>query len=329
MFTPLTPIKAQPVQGGAVTVRNAAQLPFGSYSMVQNVRGKHPNFIKRSGQRKLHSTADGSNEVLSMYQFRKTRVDETHLFAQMSDGDILEATNDPPTVTTGAFGSEAFDGSANQIPASWGVQGDKLIMSNGVDQHQIYCGTESYVDKFIVYRGTAAIPDIPQIGNDYSVRVRNHRASEYAILTSLGTISAYDCVYMCTPVPAKGFGFIITAANTVVCSAGIQYYNSVSGWVTVTDFADGTASGGAPLAIDGNMTFTAPNVSENDEKDGLIPRYQFGRSGFWYRLAFDGTLSKPVYIETVTFQSDFQNIVNVWDGVVPYAVEVMVEFEAH
>ena len=101
MLTPLTQIKGQPVQGGAVTVRNAAQLPFGSYSMVQNIRGKHPDFIKRSGMRKQHSTADGSNEVLSLFQFRKSRVDEKHFFAQMSDGDMLEATNDPPTVTTG------------------------------------------------------------------------------------------------------------------------------------------------------------------------------------------------------------------------------------
>jgi len=325
MLTPLTPIKAQPVQGGAVTVRNAAQLPFGSYSMVQNIRGKHPNFIKRPGQRKLHTTADGTNEVLSLYQYRKSQVDESHLFAQMSDGDVLEATNDPPTVTTGVFGSEVFDGSANQVPASWGVQGDKLIMSNGVDQHQIYCGTESYVEKFIVYKGAAAIPDIPQMGVDYSVRVRNNRSSEVALLTSLGAITAYDCVYICVPVPVKGFGFVIGHANTTVCSAAIQYYNSASGWVAASDFVDGTASGGAPLATDGSMTFTAPNVRVDDETDGLIPRYQFGRSGFWYRLVFDGTLSNPVHIETVTFQSDFQSIVNVWDGVVPYAVEVMVE----
>jgi len=325
MLTPLTQIKGQPVQGGAVTVRNAAQLPFGSYSMVQNIRGKHPNFIKRPGQRKLHTVADGSNEVLSLYQYRKTQVDEEHFFAQMSDGDILEATNDPPTVTTGAFGSEVFDGSLNQVPASWGVQGDKMIMSNGVDQHQIYCGTLSYVEKFIVYKGAAAIPDIPQIGIDYSVRVRNHRSSEVALLTSLGAITAYDCVYICVPVPVIGFGFIIGHANTTVCSAALQYYNSASGWVGVSDFSDGTASGGAPLAIDGSMTFTAPNVRVDDETDGLIPRYQFGRSGFWYRLVFDGTLSNPVHIETVTFQSDFQSIINVWDGAVPYAVEVMVE----
>ncbi len=324
MLKPLTPIKGQPAQGGAVTVRNAGQLPFGSYSMVQNIRGKHPNFIKRPGQIKLHTTADGTNEVQTLYQFKKSQVDETHLFAQMSDGDVLKATNDPPTVTTGVFGSEAFDGTINQVPAAWSTQGDKLIMSNGIDQHQIYGGTKSYVEKFIVYKGAAAIPDVPLIGVDYSVKVRNTR-SDVAALTSLGAITAYDCVYICAPVPVTGFGFVISGANTTVCSAALQYYNSFSGWVAVSDFVDGTADGGAPLAVDGSMTFTAPNVRVDDETDGLIPRFQFGYSGFWYRLVFDGTLSNPVYIETVTFQSDFQDIINVWDGAVPYAVEVMVQ----
>lgn len=327
MLQPLTPIKGQPVQGGAVTVRSPAQLPFGSYSMIQNIRGKHPNFIKRPGQKKLHTVADGTNEVLSLYQYRKSQVDESHFFVQMSDGDILEATNNPPTVTAGPFGSEVFDGSINQIPASWGVQGDKLVMSNGVDQHQIYCGTESYVEKFIVYKGPAPIPDIPAGGVDFSTEVRNDRAV-YAEFSSVGALVNSGCIYICVPVPVKGFGFVIDNPNTASITAGIQYYNSHSGWVTVTGFNDGTASGGKTLAQDGDMTFTAPSVKEDDSSDGLISRYQFGKSGFWYRLAFSSYTSNDIRIKTVTFQSDFQNIINVWDGVIPPAVEVLVRIYA-
>ena len=176
MLTPLTPIKGLPVRGGAITVRSAAQIPFGAYSMVQNIRGKHPDFIKRPGQRKQHSTADGSNEVLSLFQFRKSRVDEKHFYAQMSDGDILEATNDPPTVTTGAFGSEVLDGSADQIPAAWSVVADKLLHSNGVDQHQIYCGSSSFVEKFFVYKHDTEIERVPTKGEDYSLQVSNDRS---------------------------------------------------------------------------------------------------------------------------------------------------------
>jgi phage baseplate assembly protein gpV len=315
MLTPLTPIKGNPAQGGCVTVRNAAQLPFGSYSMVQNIRGKHPNFIKRPGQRKLHSTADGSNEVLSLYQFRKSRVDEKHFYAQMSDGDILEATNDPPTVTTGVFGSEVSDGSANQIPASWSNHADKLIMSNGVDQHQIYCGTGSYIEKFIKYVGTAAIPDIPQLGNDYSKEVRNIR-SDVADISSLQAITAYDCIYIRVPVPIVGLTFDIVSPNSNASVAAVQYNNATSGWVSVTGFDDGTASGGATLAQDGSMTFNT-NINR--------PKFQFDSCGYWYRVVFDATLSGTVTIKTVTFRSEFQDIANVWNGYAPYAIEAQVD----
>ena len=322
MLNPLTPIKGNPVQGGAVTVRNAAQLPFGSYSMVQNIRGKHPNFIKRPGQRKLHSTADGSNEVLSLYQFRKSRVDEKHFYAQMSDGDILEATNDPPIVTSGVFGSEVFDGSINQIPASWSNHGDKLIMSNGVDQHQIYGGTGSYIERFVVYTGDGVVPNIPKLGTDFSEVVRNDRDG-VATLSDLPTLALYGCVFICVPMPVTGFGFVISSANTTVCTTAIQYYHSSTGWTAVSGLDDGTASGGIPLSQNGSMTFTAPSVADS-ENAGLIPRYQFGRSGFWYRVHFSDALSGAVTIKSVTFQSDFQNIVNVWDGVYIPAIECQV-----
>lgn len=316
MLTPLTQIKGQPVQGGCVTVRSPAQLPFGAYSMVQDVRGKHPNFIKRPGQRKQHTVADGTNEVLSLYQFRKSRVDEKHFFAQFSDGDILEATNDPPIVTTGAFGSEVFGGGADQIPAAWSNHADKLIMSNGVDQHQIYCGTESYVEKFIIYRGDAAIPDIPQIGVNYSKEVRNDR-SDTASLTGLGPLSAYDCVYICTPVPVVGFNFVVDSVNTNVSTAGMQYFDGMDGWSSVSGFSDGTDTGGVTLSKTGSMTFNSNNNR---------PKYQFDFVGFWYRLVFDAALSgEAVYIKTVTFQSEFQDVQNVWDGVAPYVVEAQVE----
>ncbi|MCK5612249.1 hypothetical protein KAR91_60820, partial [Candidatus Pacearchaeota archaeon] len=109
------------------------------------MRGKHPGFKKRPGQRKLHDTADGTNQVMTLYQFKKSRIDETHFYAQFSDGDVLESTNDPPTVATAAvFGTnEAHSGTTKangMTPASWGNVDDILLYSNGVDQHQVYAG---------------------------------------------------------------------------------------------------------------------------------------------------------------------------------------------
>ena len=88
---PFTEMLAIPLRGGCVTRHHKSLLPFGGSSAAQNIRGEHPGFRKRPGQIKLHSTADGTNEILSLYQFRKNRIDEKHFFAQMSDGDILRS----------------------------------------------------------------------------------------------------------------------------------------------------------------------------------------------------------------------------------------------
>ena len=70
-LTPLTEIKSNFLQGGAITVRDPALLEFGQFSDAQNVRGRHPGFIRRLGQRKLHSTTMGAYDVQNVYQFRK------------------------------------------------------------------------------------------------------------------------------------------------------------------------------------------------------------------------------------------------------------------
>jgi hypothetical protein len=92
-----TDIDAHALKGGCVTAREKALLPFGAFSMLQNARNTNPGMVQRPGQRKLHTTADSTNKVLSLYQFHKTNTTEKHFYAQMSDGDVLEATNLPPS----------------------------------------------------------------------------------------------------------------------------------------------------------------------------------------------------------------------------------------
>jgi len=309
----LTEIKGIPLQGSAVTVREKASLPFGAFSMVQNMRGKHPGIIKRPGQRKLHTEADGpTNKVLSLYQLKKGRVSEEAFFAQMSDGDILKATADPPGVTTGAFGSEVYSGSAGQIPAAWGNIADKLIFSDGVDQHQIYGGSSSYVEKFIVFKGTAAMPAVPTEGEDYSDQVSDGQTSTVAVLDLLDTYANHDCLMIKTPVPAKSFTFTIPKPNGSASDASIYYHNGA--WTAVSGFGDTTASGGASLATTGGkMSFTEPT--------DIIPKYAYGGVGYWYQIRFSAALDGEVELSGVTFDSSFQDIMNVWDGVPADAVE--------
>ncbi len=310
--------KAVKLRGGAITSRPKALLPLGAYSMVQNMRPQHPGFEKRAGQIKLHSTADDTNQVMTLYQFNKQRVSEQHFYAQMSDGDILEATNEPPTVTTGVFGTEVFSGSAGQVPASWNSLDDKLIHSNGVDQHQIYGGTSSYVEGCIVYKGAAAIPDIPELGEDYSEQVSDGQASTVAILDALDDLAAFDCVFIKTPVSPSSLTFTIPAGNGNVAATTLQYWNGA--WTNYSGQSDSTldtATSTKTLNQTGTITFTEPT--------DIIPKYLYGTNGFWCRLIVSDVLDAEVEISGITFSSNWQDIVNVWDGVLTEAIEVQVE----
>ena len=146
----ITNIKTIPFRGGCKTAIEPELLELGDYSMIQNLRQMHPGMEARKGQIALHSTADGTNRVMSLHQFVKGKKTERHFYAQMSDSDVLEASSDPPTVTVGAFGSEVFSGSASPVAASWANNNDLMLFANGVDLPQIYPGTD-YVWKFIVY----------------------------------------------------------------------------------------------------------------------------------------------------------------------------------
>lgn len=314
---PHTKINATPLQGGAITAREPALLPNGSFSMVQNVRPENPGFIKRPGQRRQHSTADGSNVVDSLYQFRKARVDEKHFFAQMSDGDVLEATNDPPTTTTGAFGSEVFDGSSGQVPASWANITDLMIHSNGVDQHQIYAGNSSYITKFVKYDGSAAPPDFPEMGFDYSQEVRDGQSTTYADLDALNTYANNECFYAMVPVATQSLTVTIKTANSNASTLSVYYRKSDGTWAAVSGLSDGTVSGSTTLAQTGTITWTAPS----DE----IDHYQYGIDGYWYQFRVSAQLSATVEISGITFSSGFQDMVNLWDGVPVDAIEAMVE----
>lgn len=238
-------IKSVPFRGGANTYLEPALLDFGKYSMVQNFRQMHPGLKKRPGQIKLHTTADGTNRVMSLFQFSKGKATERHFYAQMNDGDVLEATAGPPTVTTGVFGSSVHAGTASgMLPASWSVINDTLLYSNGVDQHQVCFGNTSYVHKFIVYKGAAAIPDVPILGEDYSSEVSDGQSSTVAVLDSLGDLAVdYDCVFIMAPVPIKQLSWTLgasTKGNTTAAAGQMKYRKTDNTWAAVTAFNDGT-----------------------------------------------------------------------------------------
>ena len=310
-----TNIKAVPLQGGCITALEKSSIPYGGLSELQNMRNRHPGFQQRGGQRKLHATADGTNKVMTLYQFQKTIVEEQHFYAQMSDGDILEATSQPPAVTAGAFGSEAFSGSVNQIPASWGVMDDILLHSNGVDQHKIYGGTSSSIEKLYVHKGTS-VGTVPVVGEDYSDQI-SIDDDTVAILDSLDTHANGGCIFFRSPVPAKSITITVSSANGNASVASLYYPKSDGTWAAASGFSDGTDTGGATLAKTGTMAWTMPT--------DIVPGYLYGSCGWWYQIRFSATLDAEVRITQVTYDTSWLDLENVWNSVIQYAVEAQVE----
>lgn len=313
---PHTEVKANPLRGGAVTRREEALLPIGAFSDAQNVRPRRPGFIKRPGALKHNPSADGTNNVETLYQFTKGRVAETHFFAQMDDGDILASSTTIPSIT--ATLSEEWSGSANQIPATWAQNDDQLYMANGQDMPQVFAGDSSYVRKFIKFDGAAAPPDIPELGFDYSDEVSDGSTDTFADLDDLDTYANFECFYIMTPVPTQSMTISFNVAvNGNASTLSAYYRKNDNTWAQVSSISDGTASGGATLAQTGTVTWDAPS----DE----IDHFQYGVDGYWYQFRVSAQLDNSTRPTLVTFDSSFQASANIWDGVPVDAVEVMVE----
>ena len=318
----VVPIKEMdyvPFQGGMDVVRKPYQLPLAAYSDIQNMRPLRPGFIKRKGQSKLHSTADGTNKVVTLYQFSKGMQDEVKTYAQMSSGDILQATNNPPAVTTGAFGSSVHtsDDYSTMTPASWATLRDKLFYADGTGYPLYYPGADTKIDSFIVYKSDAAIPDMPIAGADYTEEARDDDSTEYADVSSLSTLAAYDAIFIRTTSPADTFNIVMVSGKTNSSAAvfAAHYWNGA--WSAVSSFVDGTSSSGKGLGQDGAMSFTMPTDHN--------PRYLFGEVGYWVRLSLSsGALSADTHINTVTYESSWQKIQNMWDGITREGLEAYV-----
>lgn len=304
-----------PFHGGINKVVERASL--NGYSEKNNFRDRHPGFISRKGQSRLHTTTDSAQEIYSLFQ-QKDKAGNYNFYAQRADGAVHKATNSPPTPTTGNFGAASLAALASTKPASWSILDDYLLYSDGKRMHQVYPGTGQRISEFHVYKGSAAIPVIPEIGEDYTEDVTDSDTSRVAVLSSLNTLAAYNCFYVCTEVPANALTLIMVLLNTTASVLAGQYWKSDGSWASLTTgWSDGTSeTGGLTLGKSGTVSWTHPT----DE----IPHYQFGRTGYWYRFNVSVQLYSSVTVAQVTYTGAWNPIVNVWDGVLTSAIESQV-----
>ncbi len=159
-----------------------------------------------------------------------------------------------------------------------------------IGESTIAAGTEyfqGYIDEFRLSVGVAR-------------HITNFTPSQVAYGTA--TCDAY----VASTRPLRGAKFYIGHANDTASSTTVKYWSN-GAWVEVTTFSDGTVSGGITLAIDGSITFdTTVSVAK--------PRMVNNVYAYWYLFSFSG-INDDTTVYYVTLDAPFQQIVDLWDGI--------------
>lgn len=328
---PIPGVAHIPFVGGMDLSRLKYQQKLGAFSDIQNMRPTRPGMEKRKGCRELNTSADGTKQIMSLHQFSKGSASEVHTFAQMWDattGDITvkEFTNNPPTVGT-TLGTVVHTSSAvdtsKSLPAGWATvgsfdKGDVLLYADGTSLPRIYPGVASLVGNFVVYKGTVEAPLMPENSAlDYSINIKDSDATTYADISSMATTAEFDYIFIRTKCPAKQLTFTLVSGKENLNSSvvGMSYFNGA--FTAVSDFVDNTITDGVAFSKSGSMTWTMTT----DHR----PHYMFGVTGYWYRIGLaSGSTSADVKVSSCTYESDWMEIQNNWDGIPNNALEAYI-----
>ncbi|TXH57203.1 MAG: hypothetical protein E6Q97_04705, partial [Desulfurellales bacterium] len=93
---------------------------------------------------------------------------------------------------------------------------------------------------------------------DYSQEANDASTSTDITLSSLDTLANGDAVYVGSHLPFRGLVADVDSTNATASVLSVYYWNG-SAWAD-TSASDGTASGGATFAQDGNITWTVPTA---------------------------------------------------------------------
>lgn len=124
---------------------------------------------------------------------------------------------------------------------------------------------------------------------DYSSAAQDDDATTDVVLDDMDTAANENYLYAGCHIPFGGLRVDVGAANGTASVMTAQYWNGNT-WVAVT-ISDGTASGGATLAVDGDITWTAPTNWARTPLDR--------RNLYWIRFKVSVQLDSEVELNDV------------------------------
>ena len=249
---------------------------------------------------------------------------EKKTLIQRRDGVVEVGTDNPPTVTTGQWGSPAFTNAYTvaPLPASFSVLNDILIYSDGVSQHQLWPGPRGRISAAYSNGGTPY--------QDKGIDIWDNILDSDGRYATLPTIapSSYEGIIIGTPLAASKITFLLkTISSTAAGSTSIEFLGSNGNWQVPSGVVDGTKVGSDSMKQSGTISWTA---SANDI--GAMYRGQFLH---WYRFfpASTGSwtgveLYQAYYGYVSASNSWFQPLENMFNGVYLPAAEARVRTSA-
>jgi hypothetical protein len=134
---------------------------------------------------------------------------------------------------------------------------------------------------------------------DYSTEAQDGSTSTSVTLSSLGTAAQGDFLYVGSRNKFRGVHIDIDSANATASVVTVKYWDGNS-WEDITA-TDGTASGGAAMAVDGTVTWTVPTAwaptSLRTAGDFAVSSPFTGNMYYWTRWQFSGGLDSSTTLD--------------------------------
>ena len=130
---------------------------------------------------------------------------------------------------------------------------------------------------------------------EYSDNAQDGSTSTDVTLSSLGTLAQADAVYVGSWTPFGGVTIDVDAANANASVLTVTYWKSDSTWADISA-TDGTDSGGASMAVDGDVTWTVPSDWVAEALEVAVPSTAHKNLGvltapqYWTRWVFSAAL---------------------------------------
>lgn len=139
---------------------------------------------------------------------------------------------------------------------------------------------------------------------DYSEAAQDLGAGETISLNALDTLVNGDALFIGAHLPFRGVDVDMTSSvNSETATLTVAYWTG-SAWTTLSA-TDGTASGGAPFAVDGTVTWTVPaNWTPHKLRDSQsiasgVVNESFDNKLFWTRWVVSAALSATVTVNSM------------------------------